>query len=239
MDAPSTAGAPIPALPYERMIECRACPRLADHLDGVRQQHPDYYCRPVKPWGRRAARLLIVGLAPGKHGANRSGRPFTGDASGFFLFEALMRAGFATSGDPFTASLVNARITNAVRCLPPGNLPRPDEVRRCNGYLTHELGELWRPRTRRPRCVLALGRIAHDAVGLALARRLPAFAHGGAVELAPALLLLDTYHPSRQNTNTGRLTATMLDAVLTRAACHLDQAVSASSSSHRLRNSPR
>ena len=203
------------------MTECRACPRLARHLDEIRQQHPDYYCRPVVPWGRRSARLLIVGLAPGRLGANRTGRPFTGDASGTFLFEALKQAGFATSADPFTASLVNARITNAVRCLPPGNLPKSEEVRRCSGYLAHELCELWRPRSRQPRCILALGRIAHDAVGVALAQRLPAFVHGGTVQPAPGLLLLDTYHPSRQNTNTGRLTAAMLGAVLARAASHL------------------
>jgi uracil-DNA glycosylase len=203
------------------MTECRACPRLARHLDGISAEYRDYYCRPVRPRGRRNARLLIVGLAPGMHGANRTGRPFAGDASGVFLFDALARAGFATTADPFEAVLLDARITNAVRCLPPDNRPKADEVRRCSGYLSHELAELWTPHVRRPRCVLALGRIAHDAVGIALERRLPPFAHGGKVELASGFLLLDTYHPSRQNTNTGRLTAEMLDAVLARAAQHL------------------
>ena len=214
-----------PPLPYERMIECRACPRLARHLEEVAEQHPDYYCRPVRPRGPRAARLLIVGLAPGMHGANRTGRPFTGDASGYFLFEALTRAGFATAGDPFTASLVRTRITNAVRCLPPGNRPNADEVRRCSGYLAHELHELWRPGSRRPRCIIALGKIAHDAVGIALEQRLPAFAHGAKVALGHGLLLIDTYHPSRQNTNTGRLTAVMLDSVLAEASDHLATSV--------------
>jgi uracil-DNA glycosylase family 4 len=210
-----------PPLPYERMTECRACPRLAGHLDEVSARYPGYYCRPVKPRGPRNARLLIVGLAPGLHGANRTGRPFAGDASGYFLFEALARAGFASSGDPFQATLRDTRITNAVRCLPPGNRPKPEEVARCSGYLAHELSELWRLRMRKSRCVLALGRIAHGAMAVALERRLPPFEHGGRVELAPGLLLLDTYHPSRQNTNTGRLTAAMLDAVLSRAAAHL------------------
>lgn len=212
---------PAPPLPYERQIECRACPRLARHLDAVAARHPGYYCRPVRPRGPREARLLIVGLAPGMHGANRTGLPFAGDASGTFLFDALARAGFASAGDPFTARLIDARITNAVRCLPPANRPTADEVRRCSGYLAHELTELWRPGVRRPRAVLALGRIAHDAVGMALGRRLPPFRHGAELELAPGLLLLDTYHPSRQNTNTGRLTAAMLDGVLQRAANHL------------------
>lgn len=207
--------------PHARMAECRACPRLAGHLAALRDQYPDYHCKPVAPWGRPDARLLIVGLAPGMHGANRTGRPFTGDASGIFLFGALARAGFASSPVPAAAGLRNTRITNAVRCLPPGNRPVAGEVQRCSVYLRHELEELWRPRVRRPRCVLALGRIAHDAVGLALERRLPAFAHGQAAALAPGLLFLDTYHPSRQNTNTGRLTAAMLDAVLARARSHL------------------
>lgn len=209
---------PAPPLPYPQMTRCRACPRLAAHLDAVAARHPGYYCRPVEPWGRRDARLLIVGLAPGMHGANRTGRPFTGDASGHFLFRALERFGFASSADPFTARLSNARITNAVRCLPPGNRPDAAEVRRCSGYLAHELAELYRPGVRKQRCVLALGRIAHDAVGIALERRLPGFGHGAAVQLDVRLVLLDTYHPSRQNTNTGRLTEAMLDAVLAQAA---------------------
>ncbi len=203
------------------MTECRACSRLAAHLDAVRRDRPDYYALPVPPGGRANARLLIVGLAPGMHGANRTGRPFTGDASGGFLFAALARAGFASDPDPFAATLRGARITNAVRCLPPANRPTADEIRRCSGYLARELHDLWRPRTRTPRCILALGRIAHQAVGVALGRRLPEFEHGSGVELAPGLLLLDTYHPSRQNTNTGRLTAAMLDRVLARARSNL------------------
>jgi len=233
-----------PPLDYGRMTQCRACPRLARHLDAVRRQHPDYHAAPVGPWGRPSSRLLIVGLAPGMHGANRTGRPssrllivglapgmhganrtgrpFTGDASGGFLFESLARAGFASAPDPNVATLQGVRITNAVRCLPPGNRPVAAEVARCRGYLNHELRELWWPQVRKPRCVLALGRIAHDAIGQALELDTVAFGHGVEQELLPGLLLLDTYHPSRQNTNTGRLTRRMLDAVVGRARLYLD-----------------
>ncbi len=209
--------------PYEQQTRCRACPRLAAHLADLRRLYPDYHCRPVAPWGRPAARLLIVGLAPGLHGANRSGRPFTGDASGVFLFAALARAGFASSPDPGRARLVNTRITNAVRCLPPQNRPLTDEITRCGGYLRHELEQLWRPGMRRGRCVLALGRIAHEAVARALRRDLEPFGHGRVQTLAPGFRLIDTYHPSRQNTNTRRLTPAMLDAVLQAVTQELDR----------------
>jgi len=210
-----------PPLDYANMAQCRACPRLARHLDAVRDEYPDYHAAPVGPWGRASARLLIVGLAPGKHGANRTGRPFTGDASGAFLFASLARAGFASAADPNVAALRGVRITNAVRCLPPGNRPGAAEVARCRGYLNHELRELWWPRARKPRCVLALGRIAHEAVGRALELDTVPFGHGAEQELVPGLLLIDTYHPSRQNTNTGRLTRRMLDAVVGRVRQYL------------------
>jgi uracil-DNA glycosylase len=200
---------------------CRACPRLAEYLDALSGTHPDYHCRPVGSWGRASARLLLVGLAPGLHGANRTGRPFTGDSSGTFLFAALARAGFVSSPDPQQARLRDLRITNAVRCVPPGNRPVAAEIHQCSDFLAAELAELWRPQMRRPRAVVALGRIAHEAVGLALAARLPDFAHGQTVPLGANLMLFDTYHPSRQNTNTGRLTEPMLDAVLERAKAHL------------------
>ena len=111
------------ALSYDELSACRACPRLAAHLATVREAHPDYHCQPVGAWGSPRARLLIVGLAPGLHGANRCGQPFTGDASGAFLFAALSRSGFASDPDPARARLRNVRITNAVKCLPPGNRP--------------------------------------------------------------------------------------------------------------------
>lgn len=216
------------------MDRCRACPRLVDHLDSIRHEYPGYHAAPVAPWGSTSARLLIVGLAPGMHGANRTGRPFTGDASGAFLFESLFRAGFATTADANTARLVNARITNAVRCLPPANRPTASEIAHCRGYLNHELRDLWHPGLRKPRCVLALGRIAHDAVAKAAGRPLDAFAHGAEHPLGAGLTLLDTYHPSRQNTNTGRLTRDMLDRVARRAAQLVGQGSGGSSLRRRL-----
>jgi len=220
-ESPSRLARVAPPLDYSRLSRCRACPRLARHLDAIREAYPAYHAAPVGPWGRPSARLLVVGLAPGMHGANRTGRPFTGDASGLFLFESLARAGFASAPDPNRATLIGARITNAVRCLPPGNRPVAAEVARCRGYLNHELRELWWPRVRKPRCVLALGRIAHDAVGRALELEVTKFGHGVEQELRPGLLLVDSYHPSRQNTNTGLLTRSMLDAVVERARRHL------------------
>ena len=196
------------------LASCRACPRLASYLDEVREQHPDYHAAPVAAWGSKRARLLVVGLAPGMHGANRTGRPFTGDASGVFLFAALARSGFATDARPDHAALRGVRITNAVKCLPPGNRPSMAEVRECGGHLHAELEELWHPGVRQPRCILALGQIAHQAIGGALGERLPPFRHGQVQRLADTLWLADTYHPSRQNTNTGRLTVAMLDEVL-------------------------
>ena len=207
--------------PYAALERCRVCPRLVAHLDAVRARRPEYHCGPVPAWGSARARLLIVGLAPGEHGANRTGRPFTGDASGVFLFAALARAGFVSSADPGRARLIDTRITNAVRCLPPGNRPNAAELANCSSYLAHELGQLWRPAMRKPRCVLVLGRLAHQAVARAWRHALPPFAHGARVELARGLVLLDTYHPSRQNTNTGRLTAAMLDRVLDQVRAHL------------------
>src|SRR5437016_12762842 len=126
--------------------ECRACPRLARHLAGVRRGHPEYHARPVAPFGDRYARLLIVGLAPGMHGANRTGRPFTGDHAGILLYETLHRHGFGSQPTGVAIDdgleLTGCRITNAVKCLPPENKPLPDEVKRCNAFLKAELEAL-------------------------------------------------------------------------------------------------
>jgi uracil-DNA glycosylase family 4 len=195
--------------------DCAACPRLVALRNEVREAHPDYHAAPVAAWGRPDARLLIVGLAPGMHGANRTGRPFTGDASGDFLFDALHRHGFATSADVTRARLNNVRITNAVKCLPPGNRPIAAEVRGCRPYLVAEIAELTSRRPRRNRCLLCLGRLAHEATAAALGASLGAFGHGRVHEIAAHCFVVDTYHPSRQNTNTGRLTRAMLDHVLT------------------------
>jgi len=197
---------------------CRLCPRLARHLDDLRSAHPGYHCRPVAPFGSRRHRLLVVGLAPGLHGANRTGRPFTGDHAGILLYRTLFATGFATLRESVARSdgmrLVDCRITNAVKCLPPGNKPLPAEVRRCNRYLAGELARL------PPDAVIvALGVIAHGAVLRASGLR-PSqfrFAHGAEHGLPGGRRLLDSYHCSRLNTNTGRLTAAMFGRVFARA----------------------
>ena len=198
--------------------DCRRCPRLARFLDSVGAGHPDYHCRPVASFGRSRHRLLVVGLAPGLHGANRTGRPFTGDHAGLLLYRTLHAHGFASRAVSVSADdglrLVNCRITNAVKCLPPGNKPLPAEVRQCNRYLEREISSL-KPGS----VVVALGAIAHGAVLRACGLRPAAgrFAHGAQHRLPGPLLLLDSFHCSRLNTNTGRLTPAMFDRIFTRA----------------------
>jgi uracil-DNA glycosylase family 4 len=193
---------------------CRRCVRLATYLDEMRKTHPRYRCLPVPPFGDAGARLVVVGLAPGLHGANATGRPFTGDFAGILLYETLHAYGYASSpisrsaDDPLT--LTDCRISNAVKCCPPANKPLPGEVRNCNDYLTADLA-LLPPGG----AVLALGRIAHDAslTALGLRRNHFTFAHGARHELPNGAALFDSYHCSRYNTNTGRLTSTMFRAV--------------------------
>ncbi len=194
------------------------CARLAEFLAAVRTEHPTYWARPVPSFGASAPRILIVGLAPGMHGANRTGRPFTGDFAGILLYETLFEFGLATAPTSQSAddglSLVNVRIANAVKCLPPANKPLPIEMRTCNTYLRSELAAL--PGVR---IIVALGRIAHEAVLLAcdLPRAAFAFAHGREHALGEARWLLDSYHCSRYNTQTRRLSAAMFKAVIGRA----------------------
>ncbi len=197
---------------------CRRCPRLAAFLDAVRLRQPDYFCRPVPAFGDPEARLLIVGLAPGMHGANRTGRPFTGDHAGILLYATLHKFGFA-SGPVSTAAddeltLLDARITNSVKCLPPANKPLPSEIKTCNEFLHAEIQQ-----SRSARVILALGAIAHAAVIRAC--RLPAagfrFAHAAEHALGDDRVLMDSYHCSRYNTQTRRLTASMFEGVIGRA----------------------
>jgi len=188
----------------------------------VRTEHPHYHCRPVPSFGAADARLVIVGLAPGMHGANATGRPFTGDYAGILLYATLFKFGFATRPNARSADdglrLNNARITNAVKCLPPGNKPQPAEIRQCNAYLTAELSTL-----PAGAAVLALGRIAHDAALRALGLRSSgyAFGHGAEHAIERGARLFDSYHCSRYNTNTGRLTTAMFEQVFVAITRHL------------------
>ena len=197
---------------------CVACPRLASQLARIRDMYPRYYARPVPPFGDPKARLLIVGLAPGMHGANRTGRPFTGDHAGILLYETLYRHGFADRPVSESArdglTLKDCRITNAVKCLPPGNKPLPAEIATCNLYLQTELSNLV-PES----VILALGTVAHDAVlkAFKLKRNEFKFAHGARHKLPNGLRLIDSYHCSRYNTQTKRLTADMFDKILHQA----------------------
>jgi uracil-DNA glycosylase len=211
------------------VVACRACPRLVDHRERVARERvrrfaeQRYWGRPVPGFGDPGARVLVVGLAPAAHGANRTGRMFTGDESGRSLFGALHRAGFANQAESVDRSdgleLQDVWITAVARCAPPANKPTRDEIERCRPFLLAEIALL-----RKLRVVVALGTIAHagflDAVaarGDVLPRPRPRFAHGAAHPLASGLVLLDSYHPSQQNTFTGRLTRPMLHAVFRRA----------------------
>ena len=197
---------------------CTDCPRIAANLSAVKKAHPDYHCRPVAPFGVTKPGLLIVGLGPGMHGANATGRPFTGDYAGILLDETLYA--FGVSNKPGSRDredglvLKNCRITNAGKCLPPANKPLPEEIRTCNHYLGSELagipGKL---------VILALGRIAHDAVlaALQLKRSRFTFAHQAVHRLDDRRSLVDSYHCSRYNTQTRRLTAPMFNDVFTTA----------------------
>ena len=201
---------------------CRRCPRLAGFLDEGRARHPGYHCAPVAPFGDPAPRLLIVGLAPGFHGANATGRPFTGDYAGVLLYETLHRFGWASA--PVSSSrddglvLTGARITNAVKCVPPENKPTPAEIATCNEFLRAELAGLPMATV-----VLALGAIAHGAVLRAQGLKASAckFAHGAEHRLPGGRVLIDSYHCSRYNTNTRRLTEEMFRAVV---ACATERA---------------
>jgi uracil-DNA glycosylase family 4 len=187
---------------------CQRCPRLAAYREKVKKQYPGYHCAPVAAMGNNDAKLLIVGLAPGLHGANASGRPFTGDASGDLLFATLFDYGFASQPQSRSLTdgmqLIDCRVTNAVKCLPPQNHPDPDEVNTCNAYLVDEIKEL--PSSG---ALLALGGVAHRALIKALKLRQAdyPFAHAAQYDLPDGRKLFSSYHPSRYNIHTGKLTA--------------------------------
>jgi uracil-DNA glycosylase len=200
---------------------CTRCPRLAEFLAETHERYPDYWARPVPSFGPPDAKVLFVGLAPGMHGANRTGRPFTGDYAGILLYETLYELGLASGSESVAMDdglkLHNARIANAVKCVPPQNKPLPDEIRTCNAYLQVELREL-----RRVQVIVALGRVAHDAVLIALGLRRSQFpfGHGNEHTVGEAKYLVDSYHCSRYNTSTRVLTEPMFKKVVARA-CEL------------------
>jgi uracil-DNA glycosylase len=199
-------------------LNCRRCPRLATFLDAVKVEEPSYYCRPVPPFGDANARIVLVGLAPGMHGANRTGRPFTGDHAGILLYRTLFKFALASGPESIAADdglkLLDARITNSVKCLPPANKPLPSEVQECNAYLRAEIKA-----SPDARVFLALGAIAHAAVLRAYDLRLARFrfSHGAEHDMGDGRVLLDSYHCSRYNTQTRRLTTDMFEAIIKRA----------------------
>ena len=226
-----TARAPAAPEPAAPAPDCGLCPRLARFRDANRARFATWHNAPVPSFGGLDARLLVVGLGPGLRGANRSGRPFTGDYAGELLYATLATHGFARGrfaaprddapwrGDDL--ALVDARVTNAVRCVPPENKPQPAEIRACNGFLRAEFAAM--PRLE---VAVALGRVAHDAILSALgARRADfPFAHGAIHRIGGGPALADSFHCSRYNTSTRRLTPAMFDAVFAAVRRMLDEA---------------
>jgi uracil-DNA glycosylase family 4 len=225
MDALMTDPRAAPSTPADPGPDCALCPRLAAFRARNRAANPDWFNAPVPSFGPLGARLLIVGMAPGLRGANRTGRPFTGDYAGMLLYGTLLRLGLADGSYDARPDdgvvLRDTRITNAVRCVPPQNLPEPAEVRACNPFLAAELAGL--PNLR---AVLALGVLAHAAVlracGIPVTRI--RFTHGAIHELPDGLILADSYHVSRYNTSTRRLTAEMFESVVRAVTARLDTA---------------
>ena len=207
------------------VIECTRCPRLVEYRERVGREkrraylEHDYWAKPVPGFGDPKARVVILGLAPGAHGSNRTGRPFTGDASGNFMYPILFKVGFASQSTAVRRNdglkLIDCYITAAVRCAPPDNKPLPSELANCSEYLDRELAIL-----RNLKVVVALGKIGFDAylahlkrTGVIAGRAGLLFGHGKVYELANGVTLLGTYHPSNQNTATGKLTASMFEAI--------------------------
>jgi uracil-DNA glycosylase family 4 len=234
----------------EEIVSCRACPRLVAWRERVAREKVarfrdwDYWGRPVPGFGDPHARILFVGLAPGAHGANRTGRMFTGDRSGDFLFAAMHRAGLASQPGAVSREdglvLHDAYIVAVIRCAPPDNKPAPDEIARCAHFLDREIALLGRVRV-----VVALGAIAWRGVldsaaraGEVIPRPRPLFAHGAIAQVA-GRTLIGSYHVSQQNTQTGKLTPAMFDAVLALAKRHADASSSASATATKATRSSR
>ena len=193
---------------------CKDCKRLSSFLTEVKKKNPYYFCRPVPSFGSKQPFFLIVGLAPGMHGANKTGRPFTGDHAGILLYKTLYKFGFSNlESSQFVGDdliLKNCRITNAVKCLPPANKPSHEEIRNCNKFLQFEIKLL-----KKGSVLLALGLIAHNAIltALNLTKKEYKFSHGKRHNLPNNLVMYDSYHCSRYNTQTKRLTEQMFEEV--------------------------
>ena len=219
--------APSPIADSEPPHDCPLCPRLVAFRHELREEFPTWWNAPVNAFGDPAAWLGIIGLAPGKHGANRTGRPFTGDFAGVLLFDTLAKYGFATgtfeAKPDDTLQLQDAMIINAVKCLPPQNKPTPEEIRTCRPFLEGQIAAIPKARV-----FVALGQIAHQSAVKALGGRLPKckFGHLAEHRMPDGRILIDSYHCSRYNQNTGRLTTEMFEAVFARAAELRDSSVS-------------
>lgn len=210
---------PIPQAEAPR--DCSLCPRLVTLREKLRMEQPDWWNSPVPAFGDADAWLAVLGLAPGKRGANRTGRPFTGDFSGEIFYSTLLKFGFAQGTYRGKADddlkLVGAVVLNAVKCLPPGNKPLPQEIASCRNYLVDSLALL--PKVR---VIVALGQIAHASAAraLGLSAASTKFTHGAETPMRDGRVLLASYHCSRQNTNTGRLTREMFESIFERALKH-------------------
>jgi len=213
----------------QEIIACRKCPRLVAWREEVARvkrkayQAEEYWGKPVPGFGDPKARVLVVGLAPGAHGSNRTGRQFTGDASGNFLFPALYRAGFANQAEAESRTdglrLKDMYITASGRCAPPDNKPSLEELKNCQPYLERELEIL------KPKVIVCLGRVAFERILRVFSQRhlVNKFSHGASIQLSSGIWVICSYHPSQQNTSTGKLTAPMFDKVWSKAKQILDQ----------------
>ncbi|WP_033919712.1 uracil-DNA glycosylase [Sphingomonas sp. 37zxx] len=216
--------APSPLPESEPPHDCPRCPRLVAFREALRVEYPDWWNAPVNAFGDPQAWLGIIGLAPGKHGANRTGRPFTGDHAGMLLFDTLAKFGMASgvyeARPDDSLKLEGVCIINAVKCLPPENKPTPEEIRTCRPFLEGQIADLGTPRV-----FIALGQIAHQSAVKVLGGKLPKakFGHLAEHRMPGGQILIDSYHCSRYNQNTGRLTPTMFEAVFARALVVRDE----------------
>ncbi|MEM7101329.1 MAG: uracil-DNA glycosylase family protein [Pseudomonadota bacterium] len=202
---------------HQEVAACGRCIRLCHNHTQVAEQYPDYHAAPVGIWGDSSPRGLIVGLAPGLHGAARTGRAFVGDSSGVTLFGSLYRCGITSTPDPYKAHPNGYALTNVVKCLPPQNAPTTQERDACSDFLAWELNRLIGKHPRKPRVIVCLGGFAHRSVFKLLGEKAPKFEHAGLNQVLLNVWVVSSFHPSRLNMNTGRLTDSMLDDVFMRA----------------------